>query len=107
MGDEGPWLGEGEGAEPPELEGGCWISTDPDRDWVGDCIGDRVGDGIGEMEGELIGGRKAYLRGVSEPTPSGAQRCLHHKAHPQQHLQQPKRLLGHHRQGWGQWPLRP
>lgn len=58
--EEVPRVGEGEGAEPPELGGCCWLVKLSawawlDRDWDGDW----VGDGLGVWEGELIGVKEA------------------------------------------------
>lgn len=67
-------MGEGEGAEPPELRGSCWLvglSAWLDRDWDGDW----VGDGLGVWEGELIGVGEAYVH------PGTLKQCP--RAHPQ------------------------
>lgn len=93
-----PRVGDGEGAEPPEL--GCWLGglVWLDRDWEGDW----VGDGLGVWEGELIGIGVACLPGVSEPAaPQEPSPCSCHKDLAHDQLQHCEQLLGNHRWGWG------
>lgn len=74
-------MGDGDGAEPPELEKACWLVgvTWLDRDWEGDW----VGDGLGVWEGELIGVGEArdHPTDVPEPAPPRARSRPCHKAH--------------------------
>jgi hypothetical protein len=95
--------GEGEGAEPPELGGSCWLvglSAWLDRDWDGDW----VGDGLGVWEGELIGVREGECPpGDSEAAPQ--ERIPSTSQNPfsvlMTYSSARKQLLGNHRVGVG------